>query len=366
MQQLSSFRAEAAVPLPDDTNAFMSERLGRDFSHVRIHTGKQANLLAKALRAQALTVGHDIAFEDGRYAPYTAQGRKLIAHELSHVLKNETHPGSARVARKVSLGNQELYRFYVSTRDYAGIAVILNGESPQVIREELNHFSGFEQAMIHEKAKEWPGIDSNIARMTASHSIDPVEQKAPKPYQPSAKKTKLRELYPEGAEAKAIDAVIKELGIDTNLLERGTMEYQGGVAAKGVDAITFRPHDSKLEWDNDKPHVRLFGPAFSQEWARLRSTVWHEYQHVLQYATTGMLVSGIGTSDSAAEVEAYCKEAIESEWTGMDATSLEELSRRLETKWRRLTRNWSRVTKSQRLRLTELHDRALAAIKRMS
>jgi hypothetical protein len=58
-----------------------------DFSRVRIHTEPRAAASARAVNALAYTVGHDIAFSAGNYAPATREGRKLMAHELTHVVQ---------------------------------------------------------------------------------------------------------------------------------------------------------------------------------------------------------------------------------------------------------------------------------------
>lgn len=64
--------------------AFFEPRLGRDLSQVRIHTDKQA---AQAVNARAFTVGNDIVFGVGQYAPGTTAGRQMLAHELTHVVQ---------------------------------------------------------------------------------------------------------------------------------------------------------------------------------------------------------------------------------------------------------------------------------------
>ncbi|HYE14416.1 MAG TPA: DUF4157 domain-containing protein [Pyrinomonadaceae bacterium] len=74
-------------PLDASARSFMESRFGHDFGHVRIHTGAGASASAKALNARAYTVGSDVAFAAGEYAPETAPGRHLLAHELAHVLQ---------------------------------------------------------------------------------------------------------------------------------------------------------------------------------------------------------------------------------------------------------------------------------------
>ncbi|WP_143306616.1 eCIS core domain-containing protein [Chitinophaga vietnamensis] len=69
------------------TRSFMESRFDADFSEVRIHTGQQAAQLSQDLHAAAFTVGKDIYFNEGRFAPNTADGRHLLAHELTHTLQ---------------------------------------------------------------------------------------------------------------------------------------------------------------------------------------------------------------------------------------------------------------------------------------
>jgi hypothetical protein len=62
---------------------------GVDFSRVREHTDTQTARLAKAIKARAFTVGHNIAFGAGAYSPGTTSGRNLLAHELAHVVQQK-------------------------------------------------------------------------------------------------------------------------------------------------------------------------------------------------------------------------------------------------------------------------------------
>jgi hypothetical protein len=65
----------------------MGASLGYDFSDVRVHTGHEADELNRQLSARAFTIGTDIFFSQGTYAPASISGRKLIAHELIHVVQ---------------------------------------------------------------------------------------------------------------------------------------------------------------------------------------------------------------------------------------------------------------------------------------
>ncbi|MBV7337529.1 DUF4157 domain-containing protein [Chloroflexi bacterium TSY] len=74
------------------TRAFFEPRFGYDFSRVRLHHNAQAAALAKTINARAFTIGHEIVFGAGQYVPQSAEGQKLLAHELTHVVqqKNRT------------------------------------------------------------------------------------------------------------------------------------------------------------------------------------------------------------------------------------------------------------------------------------
>jgi hypothetical protein len=72
-------------PLPDTARSFFEPRFGRDFARVRVHSGPEAGELARSVGARAFTVGESVVFGSGQYAPGTAAGRHLLAHELTHV-----------------------------------------------------------------------------------------------------------------------------------------------------------------------------------------------------------------------------------------------------------------------------------------
>jgi outer membrane protein OmpA-like peptidoglycan-associated protein len=59
----------------------------RDFSQVRVHVGPEAAESARQVSALAYTVGSHIVFGDGQYAPSSGNGKRLLAHELAHVIQ---------------------------------------------------------------------------------------------------------------------------------------------------------------------------------------------------------------------------------------------------------------------------------------
>lgn len=79
-------------PLDAGTRAQMETGFGQDFSHVRVHTDTQAGESAEAANALAYTVGSDVVFAEGQYAPETSAGQRLLAHELAHVVQQSLLP----------------------------------------------------------------------------------------------------------------------------------------------------------------------------------------------------------------------------------------------------------------------------------
>ncbi|MGH3931638.1 MAG: DUF4157 domain-containing protein [Pseudonocardiaceae bacterium] len=80
------------TPLDRDTRTDMESRLGHDFGDVRVHTDSRAHESATAVNAHAYTVGSNIVFQRDRYDPSSADGRTMLAHELTHVVQQRSGP----------------------------------------------------------------------------------------------------------------------------------------------------------------------------------------------------------------------------------------------------------------------------------
>lgn len=74
-------------PLSENERAFFEPRFGHDFCDVRIHADTRAANVARSVRARAFTLGRSIAFGEHEYAPDSFDGRRLLAHELTHVIQ---------------------------------------------------------------------------------------------------------------------------------------------------------------------------------------------------------------------------------------------------------------------------------------
>ncbi|NOR41701.1 MAG: DUF4157 domain-containing protein [Gammaproteobacteria bacterium] len=89
-------------PLPESTRAYFEPRFGYDFSKVRVHTDARAVEAVQAMNAQAFTVGRDVVFGAGQYAPQTSTGLQLLAHELTHTLQRYNQIRCKRPGLKIS------------------------------------------------------------------------------------------------------------------------------------------------------------------------------------------------------------------------------------------------------------------------
>jgi Domain of unknown function (DUF4157)/Protein-glutamine gamma-glutamyltransferase len=90
--------------LPEVTKNFFGPRFGSDFSQVRVHTDARAAHLARSINARAFTLGRDVVFGAGEYSTDTFAGKKLLAHELTHVVqqKNMSTVGNRIVSHQIA------------------------------------------------------------------------------------------------------------------------------------------------------------------------------------------------------------------------------------------------------------------------
>ena len=92
-------------PLDACTRSFMESRFGHDFSGVRVHTNASAAVSARSVNAAAYTVGHHVVFDSGRYVPTSTPGKRLLAHELVHVVQQTDSSTTMRRSVRDSSGD---------------------------------------------------------------------------------------------------------------------------------------------------------------------------------------------------------------------------------------------------------------------
>lgn len=115
--------SSAGAVLDPADRAFMESRLGTSFGHVRVHSGSEAAAAAASVHANAFTVGHDVVFGGGKYEPGSAAGRRLLAHELTHVVQRR--PALQREETKPSLVQGVSFRGVYFSTDAAQLRLTL-------------------------------------------------------------------------------------------------------------------------------------------------------------------------------------------------------------------------------------------------
>jgi hypothetical protein len=139
--------ASPGQPLKERQRAFFEQRFSQDFSAVRIHSGDEAHQSAKAVQALAYTVNHDIVFAHGQFRPETLQGRRLLGHELAHVVQQARTnlPPLQRQAGDEASSTGSLYEQAFAAADesrWEVVAEIINRFDPEHLRYFLGTFKG--------------------------------------------------------------------------------------------------------------------------------------------------------------------------------------------------------------------------------
>jgi hypothetical protein len=162
------------LPLDVSTRKFMESRFGFDFSNIRIHADERAARLSSSLNSFAYTIGNDILFGKGQYNPYTNIGKKLLAHELTHVVQqnnqNTTISRSPDKRPQANITNIPT----IQAGDVVVRAGTFSGKNPlvNIIGEEYNHGGiAIDSKLIHHvesKGYETTSVDVFLAPENAN------------------------------------------------------------------------------------------------------------------------------------------------------------------------------------------------------
>jgi len=127
-------------PLDTATRLFMESRFGHDFSRVRVHTGGSAAASARAVGALAFTHGSDMFFDAGQYAPGTREGRRLLAHELTHVVQQgASSPLNRALPRSNTATEASAGHALPVSADQVDVAVIRERRAGAIQRQRHGH-----------------------------------------------------------------------------------------------------------------------------------------------------------------------------------------------------------------------------------
>ena len=120
--------------LDPETREFMENRFGHNFSRVRVHTGASAANSARGLGASAYTVGQNVVFGEGQYAPETGQGLRLLAHELAHVVQQGSGGINPMIQRRlIATGAQtDIETFFSLAESASGLQLVRDPATNQI------------------------------------------------------------------------------------------------------------------------------------------------------------------------------------------------------------------------------------------
>ena len=159
--EIDNIRASSGSLLDANTGEFMKSRFGGyDFSDVKVHTDRRAATSAQSVNALAYTVGNDIVFGEGQYAPNTLQGRRLLAHELTHVIQQSGAHGMGVAVQRAPWTVEDAKRALEDARRaYGGVV----DEALDLLK--IRRPSGFKPKDLADISREW--LDDRLRRLAA-------------------------------------------------------------------------------------------------------------------------------------------------------------------------------------------------------
>lgn len=142
-------------PLPETIQKEAAKKLGRSFKDVRIHTDESADSLSRTISARAFTIGKDIFFKNGVFAPGSSAGRETIIHELTHVVQQDGK-GGASGALKLGSPNtaQEREADRMGKKHAAAVSAAPAGAVQRESEEEELQMQGEEEELLQAQPSE--------------------------------------------------------------------------------------------------------------------------------------------------------------------------------------------------------------------
>jgi hypothetical protein len=160
-------------PLDRATRALMESCFGQDFSQVRVRADADAAKSARAIGARAFTVGQEIVFGQGQYAPETSRGKELLAHELAHIVQQSRRSGSG--APNIHLeGEAHAAGIKVAAHQSVSVQGATSGPAIQMAPEEEKKLPAAVVTTTFAEILAQP--DAKAARQDTLKQHDPVKE----------------------------------------------------------------------------------------------------------------------------------------------------------------------------------------------
>ncbi|MDB5034896.1 MAG: hypothetical protein JWQ98_2137 [Chlorobi bacterium] len=203
-QELKNGTRSGGRSLEPDIATDFGDRLGHDFSGVRIHSDDAAATSARAMSARAYTVGTDIVFGAGEWTPGTSDGRRLLAHELVHVVQQSRGgkwlaPTALTVSRPADSAEREADHVADRVMRPGGVASVI-GRSRQAMARKPLDVSKIDQDIIQ-------AANPPAAGTGATPGTGTLPPAAPQPLAPQQGEIAFAANYPGGVAPKAQPAM---------------------------------------------------------------------------------------------------------------------------------------------------------------
>jgi|GEM_PF-4686106 len=141
------------APLDGATRAFNEPRFGHDFSQVRVHADERAAESAQVLNAKAYTVGLHVVFGERQFAPETMSGRRLMTHELTHVVQQA----------------KSLQRFLIQ-REISPVVSATNQQSGEFIQDAIRFLNQAANHYLLQRQTDLPRLDAEFDGITRMYT----------------------------------------------------------------------------------------------------------------------------------------------------------------------------------------------------
>jgi hypothetical protein len=156
--------------LDDRPRRFMEGAFGFDFRSVRVHTDAEAAASTRAVDAFAYTVGEHIVFANGRYRPDDRDGRRLLAHELSHVVQERRGGTTSTAAQALRVGEPD----DEPEREAERVAeAVISGRSPEIVGRSMSGIG----ARGHIVRRTWDAAQTKCSGEPTDKWIERIEVK---------------------------------------------------------------------------------------------------------------------------------------------------------------------------------------------
>ncbi|MEW7847660.1 DUF4157 domain-containing protein [Massilia aurea] len=239
--------ATPGVPLDSATRTSMEQRFAHDFSRVRVHAGQSATQSASEVGARAYVVGNHMVFNAGQLAPGTSEGRRLIAHELTHVVQ-QTGSGNPRIVARDT-------NFAPSPAPAAGVTPP-NNTRPPPLPEPRTAVSGSQQFSDWEEGTEVQKL--GIVAVEDGTNLRPTAQPGSTPIAKLPLNTRLFVNRDQGAGWYQVVledgryGFVAKANVSTDLPDAGSRLYRIQAGESALDLVKKFYKTSSTGWGQDE------------------------------------------------------------------------------------------------------------------